>query len=189
MAVLSLGGVVVSHSVHRGGMSIDREIAEYVKKTYNMAIGQRTAEEIKIRIGSAVSPGKDVTLDIRGRDLLSGLPKTLSISAGEIYNLLEDFIMATIEAVRTTLEQCPPDLAGDIMDRGIMLCGGGALLTGLDRRLQAEIRVPVQIAERPQECVALGIGRMIGGGGAGSGTGQVNLAGWYMGPEADEEAG
>lgn len=209
VAVLSLGGIVVSHSVNRGGMSIDREIAEYVKKSYNLAIGQRTAEEVKIRIGSAVLPGKETAMDVRGRDLLTGLPKTLSVSAEEIHSLLEDFILATVEAVRTTLEQCPPELAGDIMDRGIMLCGGGALLCGLDRRLQEEIRVPVQIADRPQECTALGIGRMIGGAGpaagsvavsaAGSNAGSnassnassnaraVNPAGWYMGPGDDEE--
>lgn len=194
VAVLSLGGIVVSHSVNRGGTSIDKEIAEYVKRTYNLAIGLRTAEEIKIRIGSAVLPEETSAMDIRGRDLVTGLPKTLNISAREVHSILGDFISAAVEAVRTTLEQCPPELAGDIMDRGIMLCGGGALLSGLDRRLQEEIRVPVQMADRPQECVALGIGRMIGGqapthaAGSGAPGRLLNPAGWYMGPGKDEEA-
>ncbi|WP_438448401.1 rod shape-determining protein [Gorillibacterium sp. sgz5001074] len=198
VAVLSLGGIVVSHSVNRGGMSIDREIVEHVKKTYNLAIGLRTAEDVKIRIGSAVAPEKDASMDIRGRDLLTGLPKTLSVNATELHMLLEDFITSTVEAVRTTLEQCPPELAGDIMDRGITLCGGGSQLSGLDRRLQAEIRVPVRIADRPQECVALGIGRMLGGQSSASVMGEaaesssagriLNPAGWYMGPGRDEDA-
>lgn len=163
-AVLSMGGIVVSHSIRRGGMAIDSDIIEYVKKTYNLAIGQPTAEEIKIKIGQAVSPVKDLTFDAKGRDLISGLPKTVSISSREIYGLLEEFISAVVEAIRITLEKCPPELAGDVMERGVMLCGGGALLSGLARRLQEEILVPVHLADDPQACTALGTGRMIGYG-------------------------
>ncbi|NTZ17505.1 rod shape-determining protein [Paenibacillus sp. JMULE4] len=162
VAVLSLGGIVVSHTVRRAGMSIDKDIIDYVKRTYNMAIGERTAEEIKIRIGSVLDPdGEKKGMDIRGRDLIDGLPRSLHLTSSEISSLMDDFLMTILEAIRVTLEKCPPELAGDVMDRGILLCGGGALLHGLDERIQKETGVPVHIADQPMDCTALGAGRML----------------------------
>lgn len=161
VAVLSLGGIVVSHTVRRAGMSIDKDIIDYVKRTYNMAIGERTAEEIKKRIGSVLDPNGNNGIDIRGRDLIDGLPRSLYLTSSEIYSLMNDFLITVLEAIRVTLEKCPPELAGDVMDRGILLCGGGALLHGLDERIQRETGVPVHIADKPMDCTALGAGRML----------------------------
>lgn len=162
VAIISLGGIVVSESIRRGGMSIDQDIIEYVKKTYNLVIGDRTAEEIKKNVASAVMPERELQMDIRGRDLVEGLPKTFSISGKEIYELLDDFFTLIVESIRLAMEKCPPELAGDVMERGILLCGGGALLKGLDRRLQNETGVPVHLAEHPMECIAQGTGKMLG---------------------------
>lgn len=161
VAIIALGGVVVSRSIRRAGMSIDRDIIDYVKRKYNLAIGERTAEELKKAIGTAVQPEESSEMTIRGRDQVSGLPKTITVSAAEIYGLLDDFLQSVTESIRLTLEQCPPELAGDVMERGILLCGGGALLSGLDKRLQDETGVPVIVADQPQECTALGAGKML----------------------------
>lgn len=161
VAVLSLGGIVVSHSVRRGGMSIDQDIIEYVKKTYNLVIGERTAEELKLKLGTFILPDPNLNMQVRGRDLVSGLPKTITVNSREMYHLLEDFLTVIVDAVRLTLEKCSPELAGDVMERGITACGGGALLSGLGQRLQSETKVPVHIANRPQECTVLGTGMII----------------------------
>jgi rod shape-determining protein MreB len=161
VAIISLGGIVVSEYVRRGGMSIDQDIIEYVKRTYNVIIGERTAEEIKKNVASAVMPEREEHMDIRGRSLVEGLPKTISISSTEIYEILDEFFMSIVESIRMAMEKCPPELAGDVMERGILLCGGGALLKGLDRRLQKETGVPVHLAEHPMECIAQGAGKML----------------------------
>jgi rod shape-determining protein MreB len=161
VALISLGGIVVSQYVRLGGLSIDQDIIEYVKRKYNLVIGERTAEEIKKNIASAVLPEDGEQMDIRGNDLVVGLPKTISITSKEIYEILDNFSMAIVESIRQTMELCPPELAGDLMERGILLCGGGALLHGLDQRLQKEIGVPVYLAEHPMECIARGAGKML----------------------------
>jgi rod shape-determining protein MreB len=160
-AILSLGGLVVGHAVRTAGTSIDETIMDYVKSAYNLAIGRSTAERIKQQIGSAVEPDPEERMEIRGRNLVDGLPKSMTLGSDEIYCLLRDFIRNLIEAIRICLEKCPPELVGDIMERGIMLCGGGALLRGLDHRLQAETKVPVYIADQPLECVAIGAGKLL----------------------------
>lgn len=161
VAILSLGGIVSSRTIRRGGMSIDKDIIEYVKKTYNLEIGERTAEDIKIKLGTVDKSDPQVQLDIRGRDLVEGLPKTITISSQEIYSLLDSFITMMVDTIRSTLEDCPPELAGDVMEQGIILCGGGSLLKGLAKRLQAETHIPMYLAEQPQECTALGAGKML----------------------------
>lgn len=161
VAVLSLGGIVVSQTVKRAGMSIDRDIMDYVKRNYNLAIGERTAEDIKMKIGTAIPSAAQEQMDIKGRDLLDGLPRSITITAREVYGLLDDFLQGIVDAIRLTLEHCPPELAGDVMERGILLCGGGSLLHGLDQRLQEETGVPVYIAESPLDCTALGAGLMV----------------------------
>jgi len=161
VAVISLGGIVVSRYVRRGGMSIDRDIIDYVKRTHNVLIGERTAEDIKKNVATVIRPAEDVSMDIRGRDLVNGLPKTITIKASEIYDLLNEFILVIVDHIRQAIEECPPELAGDVMERGILLCGGGALLQGMDQRLQAETGVPVNLADQPLECVALGAGQML----------------------------
>lgn len=159
-AILSLGGLVVGHTMARGGDYIDELIVDYVKNTYNITIGRRTAELVKRTIGTAVPPEPGTTMDVRGRSLMNGLPTGLRLRAEELYELLQDFIRSLVDSVRICLEQCPPELVGDILERGIMLCGGGAMLNGLDRRLQMETSVPVVIAEQPLNCVALGVSQM-----------------------------
>lgn len=161
VAIISLGGIVVSETVRRGGMSIDKDIIEYVKKTYNLVIGDRMAEDIKKTVASAVIPEQDIVMDIRGRGIVEGLPKTISISSREIYAILDDFFVSIVESIRLAMEKCPPELAGDVMEHGILLCGGGALLKGLDRRLQKETGVPVHLADYPLECIAQGSGEMM----------------------------
>ncbi|WP_239634836.1 rod shape-determining protein [Paenibacillus sp. H1-7] len=161
VAILSLGGIVSSRTIRRGGMSIDRDIIEYVKKTYSLDIGERTAEDIKIKLGTVVKPDPDVQLDIRGRDLVEGLPKTITISSQEIYRLLDSFIGTLVDTIRATLEECPPELAGDVMEQGIILCGGGSLLKGLNTRLQSDTHIPIYLADQPLECTALGAGKML----------------------------
>jgi rod shape-determining protein MreB len=161
VALISLGGIVVSQLLPRGGMSIDQDIIEYVKKTYNMVIGQRTAEELKKNTATAILPDQEKRMDIRGRDLVEGLPKSISISSSEIYGILKDFFDLLVGSIRQAMEECPPELAGDIMERGILLCGGGALLEGLDKRLQNETGVPVHLAEHPLECIVMGAGKIL----------------------------
>jgi rod shape-determining protein MreB len=161
VAVISLGGIVASRSIRIGGDEMDEAIVQYIKRTYNLMIGERTAEEIKITIGSAVPPAEDESLDIRGRDLVTGLPKTLTIRAHEVQRALSEPVYGILEAVKVTLEKTPPELAADIMDRGIIMTGGGSLLRGLDRLLNKETGMPVNIAEDPLTCVGVGTGKAL----------------------------
>jgi rod shape-determining protein MreB len=161
VAVISLGGIVTSRSIRIGGDEMDEAIIQYIKRTYNLMIGERTAEEIKISIGSAIPPKLDETMDIRGRDLVTGLPKTLTIKAHEVQRALSEPVAGILEAVKITLEKTPPELAADIMDRGIVMTGGGSLLRGLDELLFKETGMPVHIAEDALSCVAIGTGRAL----------------------------
>ncbi len=158
VAVISLGGIVTSRSIRIGGDEMDEAIVQYVKRTYNLMIGERTAEEVKIKIGSAILLKADEQIDVRGRDLVTGLPKTLVIKASEVQLALSEPVAGIIEAVKVTLEKTPPELASDIMDRGIVMTGGGSLLRGLDRLLNKETGMPVHIAEDALSCVAAGTG-------------------------------
>jgi rod shape-determining protein MreB and related proteins len=161
IAIISLGGIVTAKSVRLGGDEFDEAIVAYVKKEYNLMIGERTAENIKIEIGSAFKDDKEETMDIRGRDLISGLPKTITISSSEVREALKEPVTAIVDAIKSTLEKTPPELASDIMENGIMLTGGGALLTGLDKLVKQETMMPVHIAENPLDCVAIGTGKSV----------------------------
>lgn len=158
VAVISLGGVVTSRSIRIGGDEMDEAIVQYVKRTYNLMIGERTAEEVKISIGSAIVRTVDEKLDIRGRDLVTGLPKTLTISAHEVQRALSEPVSSIIDAVKITLEKTPPELAADIMDRGIVMTGGGSLLRGLDQLLSRETGMSVYLSDDALSCVANGTG-------------------------------
>lgn len=161
IAVISLGGIVVSVSIRVGGDELDEAIIAYVKREYSLLLGERTAEDIKMRVGSAFPLPNEPEAELRGRDLITGLPRTVILPAEEIRKALEEPIQAIVDAVKSTLDRTPPELAGDIMDRGIMLTGGGALLRGLDERLRHETGMPVVIAENPLNCVVLGSGRTV----------------------------
>jgi len=161
IAVISLGGIVTSRSIRIGGDEMDDAISQYIKKTYNLMIGERTSEEIKIKIGSAIVPEGNASMDIRGRDLVSGLPKTLTIKSSEIKDALSEPIQKIIEAVKGTLEKTPPELAADVMDHGIMMTGGGALLRNLDKLLSHETGMPVLVAEDALSCVGEGTGKSL----------------------------
>ncbi len=161
VAVISLGGIVTSQSIRTGGDEMDMAIINYVKKEYSLMLGERTAEEIKMAIGSAFPMPDEPHAEIRGRDLVSGLPKTIVVSADEIRKAIEEPANAVVDAVKTTLDKCPPELSGDIMDRGIVLTGGGALLRGLDERLKHETGMPIHIADNPLHSVALGSGKCV----------------------------
>jgi rod shape-determining protein MreB len=161
VAVISLGGIVTSQSIRTGGDELDEAIMSYVKKEYSLMLGERTAEEIKMSIGSAFPMPDEPHAEIRGRDLVSGLPKTIVVSAEEIRKAIEEPVNDIVDAVKGTLDRCPPELAGDVMDRGIVITGGGALLRGLDERLRHETGMPVFIAEDPLHSVALGSGRCV----------------------------
>lgn len=163
VAIISLGGIVTSQSIRIAGDDMDEAIIQYVKKTYNLMIGERTAETLKLQIGSAGKANdlENDKMEIRGRDLLTGLPKTIEITAEEVASALSDTVNQIVEAVKVTLEKTPPELAADIMDRGIVLTGGGALLRHLDRVLSEETKMPVIVAENPMDCVAIGTGRSL----------------------------
>ncbi|MGN7309979.1 rod shape-determining protein [Alkalicoccobacillus gibsonii] len=161
VAIISLGGIVTSQSIRVAGDEMDDAIIQYVKKTYSLMIGERTAETLKLEIGSANSPEEAIDMDIRGRDLVSGLPKTITVTGEEISKALADTVSTIVESVKNTLEQSPPELAADIMDRGIVMTGGGALLRNLDRVLSDETNMPVIVAEDPLDCVAIGTGRAL----------------------------
>ena len=161
VAVISLGGIVTSQSIRTGGDRIDQAIVTYVKKEYSLMLGERTAEDIKISVGSAFPRPDEPHAEIRGRDLVSGLPKTIVVSAEEIRKAIEEPVNAIIDSVKTTLDKCPPELSSDIMDRGIVLTGGGALLRGLDERLRHETAMPIHIADNPLDSVAIGSGRCV----------------------------
>lgn len=161
VAVISLGGIVAAKSVRVGGDEFDSAIIQYIKKKYNLLIGERTAEDIKITIGSAYPYENEVPMDIKGRNLVDGLPKNIQIHPAEIREALVDPLSAVLDAVRTTLERTPPELSADIIDHGIMLTGGGALLRGLDKLIEQETGMDVFIAENPLDCVAAGTGKVL----------------------------
>jgi rod shape-determining protein MreB and related proteins len=161
VAVISLGGIVASGSIRVGGDEMDQAIITFVKKEHLLLLGERTAEQIKMAIGSACPSPEEPHLEIRGRDLVSGLPKTVVISAGEVRHAIAEPVAAVVDIVKTTLDKCPPELAGDVMDRGIALTGGGALLRGLDQRLGEETGMPVYLAGNPLESVVLGAGKCV----------------------------
>jgi rod shape-determining protein MreB len=161
VAVISLGGIVVSQSLRVGGDEMDEAITSHIKKEYKLLIGQQTAEEIKLEVGSAFQLKEEVQAEVRGRDMLTGLPKTIIISSEEVRHALEEPVGQILDAIRSTLDKTPPELAADIMDRGIVLAGGGALLAGLDERLRHETQMPAQLAESPLTCVAVGSGRSL----------------------------
>jgi rod shape-determining protein MreB and related proteins len=158
VAVISFSGIVESRSIRVGGDEMDIAITQHMKRVYNLMVGERTAEEIKIAIGSAYPQDDEQTKEVKGRDLVSGLPKTIKITEEEVRNALMEPVTSIVEAVRGTLERCPPELAADLIDRGIMLAGGGALLKGLDKLLTEETGLPVFVAEDPLKAVANGTG-------------------------------
>lgn len=162
VAVISLGGIVTSRSVRVAGDEFDSSIINYIKKKYNLLIGERTAENIKIAIGSAYPyADNEPSMDIKGRNLLNGLPENITVTSEEIREALSEPLSHVIEAINVTLEKTPPELAADIIDQGIMLAGGGALLKGLDLLIHAETGMPVKVAERPLDCVADGTGKVL----------------------------
>ncbi|MDI6906463.1 MAG: rod shape-determining protein [Thermoanaerobacterales bacterium] len=161
VAVISLGGIVTSRSIRVAGDEMDEAIIQHIKRSYNLMIGERTAEEIKIKIGTAYPPDVNDTEDVRGRDLVTGLPKTVTVTSEEIYRALSEPVAAILDAIRQTLERTPPELASDIMDRGIVMAGGGALLRGLDRLVSEETHMPVHLADEPLLAVAHGAGRVL----------------------------
>ena len=161
VAVISLGGIVTSKSLRMAGDEFDESIVHFVKKEYNLMIGERSAEQIKMTIGNAYPKPKEEYMDVRGRDLITGLPKNITISSSEINEALKETINAIVDSIKFTLEKTPPELASDIMDKGIMLSGGGALLSGLDNLLREETGMPVTVAENPLDCVAIGAGKVL----------------------------
>ncbi|MGE5705051.1 MAG: rod shape-determining protein [Clostridia bacterium] len=161
VAIISLGGIVTSRSIRVAGDEMDEAIIQYIKRRYNLMIGERTAETLKLEIGSAIPPEETESVDIRGRDLVTGLPKTISVTSEEIAEALSETVESIVEAVKITLEKSPPELAADIMDRGIVLTGGGALLRNLDRLLSKETGMPVHVADNALDCVAIGTGRAL----------------------------
>ncbi len=161
VAVISLGGIVISQSIRIGGDELDQAIITFGKKEHSLMLGERTAEEIKLALGSAFPSREEPQAEIRGRDLVSGLPKTVLISAAEVRRAMDEPVGLIIDAVKTSLDKCPPELAGDVMDRGIVLTGGGALLRGLDQRIREETGMPVHIADSPLDSVVLGTGKCV----------------------------
>ncbi|AEB63092.1 rod shape-determining protein MreB [Bacillus amyloliquefaciens] len=161
VAIISFGGVVSCHSIRIGGDQLDEDIASFVRKKYNLLIGERTAEQVKMEIGFALIEHVPETMEIRGRDLVTGLPKTIRLQSNEIQHAMRESLLHILEAIRATLEDCPPELSGDIVDRGVVLTGGGALLNGMKEWLTEEIVVPVHLAANPLESVAIGTGRSL----------------------------
>ncbi len=161
VAIISMGGIVTSQSIRVGGDELDQAVIAFTKKEYSLMLGERTAEEVKIAVGSACVTGEDFHAEVRGRDLVSGLPKTVVISAEEIRRSIAEPVNAIVDAVKSTLDKCPPELSGDLMDRGIAVTGGGALLRGMVDRLREETGMPVHLAENALDSVALGSGRCV----------------------------
>ncbi len=157
-AVISMYGIVVKESVRVAGDAMDEAIVTYVKRRHNLAIGDRTAEEIKMGIGSAIPVDREQAMEVRGRDQISGLPKTIIMTTNETVTALQDSLATVVGAVKTVLEKTPPEMASDVVDRGIILTGGGALLSGLDALISEQTNVPCQVAENPLDCVAIGAG-------------------------------
>ncbi|MEN1970225.1 rod-share determining protein MreBH [Lentibacillus sp. N15] len=161
VGIISFGGVVSCNSIRIGGDKMDEEIIQFIRKKYNILIGERTAENIKMEIGYALPDHKEETMEVRGRDMVAGLPKTVTVSSYEVHNALKESLQQILEAIRATLENCPPELSGDIVDHGIVLTGGGSLLNGMKDWLTNVISVPVHIAPNPLESVAIGTGRSL----------------------------
>jgi rod shape-determining protein MreB len=161
VAVISLGGMVTSQSIRVGGDELDEAIVSYIRKEYSLMLGDRTAEMVKMTVGSAFPQNDEQPYEVRGRDQVSGLPKTIVISAEEVRRALEEPVNQIIDAVKDTLDKTPPELVSDVMDRGIVLTGGGGLLRGLDERLKHETGIPIHLAERPLESVVLGSGKCL----------------------------
>ncbi len=161
VALISLSGIVFSRSVRVAGDELDEAISQYMKRAYNLMIGERTAEDIKIKIGSAYKLEKEVSMEVKGRDLVAGLPKTITITSQEVREAMMEPISTIVDSVRITLERCPPELSADLVDRGLVLAGGGALLRGLDRLLAEETGLPVHVAEDPLSAVAEGTGKAL----------------------------
>lgn len=161
VAVISLGGIVTSQSLRVAGDEFDDAIINYIKRECNLTVGERTAEKIKLEIGSAFEMAEEMNMEVRGRDLITGLPKNIYITSQEIRRALDEPLTAIVEAIKTTLEETPPELSADIMERGITLTGGGALLRGLDRLIELETGMPVNIANTPLDCVVLGTGKVL----------------------------
>jgi rod shape-determining protein MreB and related proteins len=161
IAVLSMGDIVTSSSIKMAGDKFDMEILNYIKREYKLLIGERTAEDIKMRIATVFPGGRNEEMDIRGRDMVSGLPRTLTIRSAEIEQALHESVAVIVQAAKSVLERTPPELSADIIDRGVILTGGGALLHGIDQLLADELKVPVLIAENPMDCVAIGTGIML----------------------------
>ncbi len=161
VALISLSGIVYARSERTAGDKLDESITQYMKRAYNLMIGERSAEDIKIRLGSAAPLAKETTMEVKGRDLVSGLPKTVSVTSQEIREALAEALSIIVNAVRTTLERCPPELASDLVDRGLVLAGGGALLRGLDKLLREETGLPVHVAEDPLSAVGEGTGKVL----------------------------
>ncbi|MCL2104945.1 MAG: rod shape-determining protein, partial [Kiritimatiellaeota bacterium] len=166
VALISLAGIVYSRSVRVGGDAMDECIVQYMRRVYNLMIGDRTAEEIKITIGSAYPLGEECTLEVKGRDLVAGLPKTLTVTSEEIRDALQEPVSAIVDSVRITLEKCPPELSADLVDRGLVLAGGGGMLRGLDKLIASQTGLPVTLADDPLSA---------GAGGAGGGLNELNF--------------
>jgi rod shape-determining protein MreB len=160
-AVIAMNGIVVSHSVRVGGNRIDEAIASYVRRKYNLIVGDQTAEEIKLEIGSADALDEELSMEVRGRDQVQGLPKTIRITSGEVTEAIAEPLSAIAATVRTVLEKTPPELSSDIIDRGMVMSGGGALLRNIDRYLTRQTGVPCHVADNPVACVALGAGKAL----------------------------
>jgi len=161
IAVISMNGIVFNHSIRIAGNEMDEAIIQYLKKKYNLLVGERSAEQIKMEIGSAYPLDEPLTMEIKGRDLREGIPKTIVVDDQEIREAMEDVVSSIINAIRVALERTPPELAADIIDRGIILTGGGALLKNMDKRIREETKLPVFITEDPLATVALGAGKML----------------------------
>lgn len=161
VAIISYGGVVTSNTIRVGGDKMDEDIIQHVRKTYNLLIGERTAEQIKMEIGYALVDHDEISMDVRGRDLVSGLPKTVTLKSTEIQNSIRESLLKILESIRATLENCPAELSGDIVDRGVILTGGGALLNGMQEWLSKSIIVPVHLAANPLESVVIGTGKAL----------------------------
>ncbi|WP_226642889.1 rod shape-determining protein [Mesobacillus subterraneus] len=161
VAVLSMGDIVTSQSIKMAGDKFDAEILNYIKREYKLLIGERTSENIKIQIGTVFPGSRSEEMEIRGRDMVSGLPRTISVRSEEIEKALKESVAVIVQAAKTVLEKTPPELSADIIDRGVILTGGGALLHGIDQLMQEELKVPVLIADNPMDCVAIGTGIML----------------------------
>ncbi len=161
ISIISLGGVVVSESLRIGGDKFDEAIIKYIKKMFNLMIGERTAEEIKLEIGSAYLEGAGKSMEIRGRDLVTGLPRTITFTSADSFQAMSEPITAIIDGIKSVLERTPPELASDIVDKGIILTGGGSLLNGFTKLLREETGIPIHLAEDPLSCVVLGAGKIM----------------------------